>query len=233
VSTNSWAIAPASLALIVGWWVCQPLSLYLFSIWTGHSVFLARYLYMALPGIALASTAVAAVFIPARNWKPISAALGLGVLLILGRWNHWAIPHHNSDWRGAARTLNRYADANTPVICPSPFIEAREPVWRPDYPITTFLYSHLLVYRVDGRKLPFPYETSAGTERYASGLAAQVLSPAGRFAIYGGYHEVMFWQQWFAARPELAGWRSRRLGPFADVEVTLFENPEAMRLTSK
>jgi mannosyltransferase len=233
VSTQAGAISASSLCLIAGWWLAQPLALFLFSEWTGHSVFLARYLYMALPGVALASTAVAAVFVPARNWKPIAAALGLGVLLILGRWNHWTIVHHNSDWRGAARTLNRVTDASTLIICPSPFIEAREPVWRPDYPISSFLYSHLLVYRLDGRPLPFPFETSRETERYAATLAAQVLSRGGRFAIYGGDREVKFWQQWFAARPELTAWRSRRLGPFADVEAVLFENPEAMRLTSK
>ncbi len=231
--SSGWTIPSASLCLIAGWWLCQPLSLYFFSVWTGHSVFLARYLYMTLPGVALASTAVAAVFMPARNWKPVSAALGLGVLLVAGHWSHWAVPHHNSDWRSAAQTLNRYAGPETPVICPSPFIEAREPVWRPDYPISSFLYSHLLVYRLDGRTLPFPFETSPATERYASTLAAQVLSTAGKFAIYGGNREVEFWQKWFAARPELAGWNNRRLGLFADVEVALFENPQAMRLTSK
>ena len=233
ISTQAGAISVSSLCLIAGWWLVQPLALFLFSEWTGHSVFLARYLYMALPGVALASTAAAAVFVPARNWKPIAAGLGLGVLLVLGRWNHWTIVHHNSDWRGAARTLNRVTDAGTPIVCPSPFIEARDGVWRPDYPISSFLYSHLLVYRLDGRTLPFPYETSRETERYASTLAAQVLSRGSRFAIYGGDREVKFWQQWFAARPELANWRSRRLGPFADVEAVLFENPEAMRLTSK
>jgi hypothetical protein len=233
VSMRQWAISPASLCLIAGWWLAQPLGLYLFSVGTGHSVFLARYLYLALPGVALVSTAVAAAFVPARNWKPIAAALGLGVLLFLGRWNHWTIVHHNSDWRGAARTLNRVTDASTPLICPSPFIEAREPVWRPDYPVSSFLYSHLLVYRLDGRTLPLPFETSPETERYATTLAAQTLALAGKFAIYGGDREVKFWQQWFAARPELTGWRNRRLGPFEDVEVALFENPESMRVTRK
>jgi dolichyl-phosphate-mannose-protein mannosyltransferase len=233
VSMQAGAISASSLCLIAGWWLCQPLGLFFFSIGTGHSVFLARYLYLALPGVALFSTMVAAVFVPARYWKPISAALGLGVLLFLGRWNHWTIVHHNSDWRRAAQTLNRVTDPATPIVCPSPFIEARDGVWRPDYPTTSFLYSHLLVYRLDGRTLPFPFETSPETERYASTLTAQVLSRSGKFAIYGGDREVKFWRQWFAARPELATWRSRRLGPFDDVEAVLFENPEAMRLTSK
>lgn len=218
------AISAGSLCLFGGWWLCQPLSLYLYSTWTGHSVFVARYLYMALPGVALVSTAIAAVFLPARNWKPVSAAIGLGVLLFFGRWNHWAMPHHNSDWRGAALALNRTVAPGTPVICPSPFIEARAPEWRADYPISSFLYSNLLVYRIDGRAIPFPYETSPDTERYAAGVAAAELAHAGRFAIYGGHEAAQFWKQWFAARPELAGWRIRDLGPFADVDAVMFEN---------
>jgi hypothetical protein len=220
-------IAASSISLIAGWWLVHPLSLFLFSILTHHSVFLSRYLYVALPGVALVTTAVAAAFIPVRMWKPMAVVLGLVVLIILGRWNHLSIPHHNSDWRGAARMLNQVADAETPIICPSPFIEARDGVWRPDYPITSFLYSHLLVYRLNGRLLPFPYESSNDTERYASTLSAELLSRGSRFAIYGGNRPVIFWQQWFAARPELSGWRNRRLGPFADVEVALFENPRA------
>ena len=196
-------------------------------------MFLARYLYMALPGVALASTAAAAVFVPARNWKPISARWAWECCWY---WDAGTTGQFRITTPTGARRRGRSIALpmpETPVICPSPFIEAREPVWRPDYPISSFLYSHLLVYRLDGRTLPFPYETSRGTERYASTLAAQVLSRRGRFAIYGGDREVKFWQQWFAARPELNGWRNRRLGPFADVEVALFENPEAMRLTSK
>jgi Dolichyl-phosphate-mannose-protein mannosyltransferase len=232
-SASDGIASASSLCLIAGWWLVHPLSLFLYSLWTHHSLFLARYLNVALPGVALVTTAVAALFVPARYWKPVAVVLGLVVLVILGRWNHLTIPHHNSDWRGAARTLNQITDSSSPVICPSPFIEARDGVWRPDYPISSFLYSHLLVYRLVGRTLPFPFQTSRETEQYASTLAAQVLSQGNRFAIYGGEREVKFWQQWFAARPELSNWRNRRLGPFADVEVALFENPEATRITSK
>jgi hypothetical protein len=34
---------------------------------------------------------------------------------------------------------------------------------------------------------------------------------------------VDFWRGWFSARPELAGWRIRSLGPFGDVAVMVFE----------
>ena len=227
------AISAASVWLILAWWLCQPLSLYLFSMETGHSVFLNRYLYMTLPGIALLATLVFAMFVPARNSKPLTALFGAGVLLVMGHWNHWSFPHHNSDWRAAAAAVNRVADGTTPVICPSPFIEAGDGVWRPDYPVSSFLYSHLLVYRLGGRQLPFPFITSPQTEVYASSLTAQVLSQGNKFAIYGSDEKVKFWQRWFAARTELEGWSNRRLGPFDDVEVALFENPEATRITSK
>jgi hypothetical protein len=34
---------------------------------------------------------------------------------------------------------------------------------------------------------------------------------------------VNFWRAWFAHRPEFANWRQRRIGPFADVDIVLFE----------
>ncbi len=40
---------PAPLALVVGWWLCQPLGMFLFSWITGTSVFVPRYLFLSLP----------------------------------------------------------------------------------------------------------------------------------------------------------------------------------------
>jgi hypothetical protein len=97
----------------------------------------------------------------------------------------------------------------------------------PDYPLTSFLYCHLLVYPVRGDVSPFPFETSPAAEAAARRLAGGKLQNAAKFAILGGDRSVRFWSDWFRAQPELAGWRSRNLGPFGDVEVALFE-----RLTS-
>jgi Dolichyl-phosphate-mannose-protein mannosyltransferase len=225
------AIPGTALALIAAWWLGQPVCLFLFSHLTGHSVFLERYLYVALPGVALAATAVAATFIPVGYWKQVSVALALIVLAVAGRWNHWKLPHHNSDWRGAAFAVNHTVSPATPVICPSPFIEARPPVWTPDYPINSFLYSHLLIYQLAPRTLPFPFETSPEAERNAASLLSSTLTSANRFVIYGGNRAAWFWREWFSARPEFAGWNIRRLGPFADVEVFIFERPAELRLT--
>src|ERR1035438_2057662 len=75
---------------------------------------------------------------------------------------------------GAASALGRWeAGDNVPVICPSPFIEAQPPTWRPDYPLQAFLYSNLTLYPIAGRAYTFPFATfpfvtPPGVEEYRS-----------------------------------------------------------------
>jgi hypothetical protein len=216
-----------SLSLILGWWAFHPLLLFAFSRITGNSVFVPRYLYVALPGAALTAAVVAALFVPPARWKPLAAVLGLGILLFMGRWNRvWPL-HHSSDWRTAASRLNALNPGpDMPVICPSPFIEARPPVWTPGYPLGTFLYAHLPVYPIQGKVYAFPFENDEISERFARELTRDTLSQGRRFAIYGGDHAALVWRAWFQVRPELDGWRNRRLGPFGDVDVIVFEKPE-------
>ena len=57
-------------------------------------------------------------------------------------------------WRESASV--RFIDAS-----------AKSPVWRPGYPLTSFLYCHLLVYPVSGDISPFPFETSPEAEAEA------------------------------------------------------------------
>jgi hypothetical protein len=216
--------AASSFGLVLGWWLCQPLCLFAFSSLTHNSVFVSRYLSVALPGAALASTLAVAVFTPARYWKTLSLVLGCGVLFFVGGWTRLWPPHHNSDWRKAAMVLaDQSLGAQVPVISPSPFIEAKEPAWRPGYPVNSFLYSHLLAYPVPGRIYPFPFESSPKVEQYAAQLSAATLSRSDRFVIYGDAPKVLFWRDWFAARPELAGWHARKMGPYGDVSIVVFE----------
>jgi hypothetical protein len=217
----------SSLSLIVGWWAFHPLLLFAFSRLTGNSVFVPRYLYIALPGVAMTAVVVAALFVPSAHWKTLAVALGVGILLFMGRWNQaWPL-HHNSDWRTAASRLNALNPGpGMPVICPSPFIEARPPVWRPDYPPAGFLYAHLPVYPIQGKAYAFPFENEEASERFARALARDTLARSARFAIYGGDHAALVWRDWFKVRPELDGWRNRRLGPFGDVDVIVFEKGE-------
>ena len=220
---------PGSRALIVSWWLCQPLCLFAFSWITGNSVFVYRYLYVSLPGAALAAAAAAAAAasrLSAAQWKAASLAFGVGVLLLLGNWSEWRPMHHNSDWRGAAHAIRALAlGPDVPVICPSPFIEARPPVWNPNYSFPSFLYSHLSVYPIPGKTYLFPFETSPQAEKFASKLAAETLSVCSRFLIYGQGINVKFWRDWFSERPELAGWHAKSMGSFGDVGVVLFERP--------
>ena len=218
-------VAGATLVLILSWWLCQPAALFAFSWITGNSVFVPRYLFLMLPGVALSAAAAASRFTPPAAWKGLSALLGLGALLYLGQWRQAWPAHEHSDWRAAAREVNRLSlGPETPVICPSPFIEARPPAWRPDYHLPGFLYCHLPVYPVRGQTRLFPFETSPEAERYAASLAGNDLSRSSRFLIYGGAGAVRFWRKWFAARPEFERWSVRR-HEFGDVIVVEFNPP--------
>jgi hypothetical protein len=211
----------ASVSLIAAWWLIDPIALFGFSWLTGNSVFVNRYLSIALPGAALAATFAVSLVLPQPNWKLTAALLGTGVLVTLG---HWSGPWRaNSDWRAAARTVNESTlAADTPVLCPSPFIEAKWPVWHPDYPLPGFLYAHLSVYGFSGRTYLFPFTSSPEAEQYATTLCQDLLPKSRRFVLYGGDVNVHRWRDWFLRRPELAGWSEKTLGSFGDVDVVVF-----------
>ncbi len=221
-------LSVAGLALILGWWLSQPLCLSVFSWLTGNSVFVPRYLFLSLPGTALLATAAVAAFLPPALWKRTALVFGCGVLLTVGHWNRLWPLHHRSDWRSAATALNKASlGPDMPIICPSPFVEAVPPVWTPGYSTRGFLYSHLAFYPIRGRAYPFPFEASPEAERFASALVQNTLKRAERFVLYGGDHSVLWWRDWLAARPDLAGWNQRRLGSFGDVDVVIFDRQAA------
>ena len=219
-------VSPHAALLILSWWLCQPLALLVYSWITGHSVFVPRYLSIALPGAALAATMTAAMFVPVDRWRPLCLALGAGVLLFMGQWGRLMPTHDNSGWRTAVERIQALGlTADTPVICPSPFIESQPPVWTPNYPLPGFLYAQLFAYPIRGRIYPFPFETSPEAERYAARLSRDVLAKSPRFVIYGGDANVKFWRNFFATRVELTGWNRKTLGPFGDVDAVVFEHP--------
>ena len=215
--------SPENTILICSWWLVQPMGLFAASLLSGSSVFVSRYYSLALAGTALTGTLWASRSLAANYWRPAAALLGSGALLMGWQWDRFWPLHQKSDWRGAAHAVHQLAaDPQTPVICPSPFVEARPPVWTPDYRLPGFLYAHLDVYPPGGRVLLFPFEDSPEAERYAAHLAAGTLAPARGFLIYGGAGQAGFWWKWLAARPELAGWSSRLAGNFGDVAVVRF-----------
>ena len=133
--------------------------------------------------------------------------------------------HHGSDWRLAAHTIDQWAgnDPATPVLCPSPFIEARPPVWQPSYALPGFLYCHLPVYPFRGKPYLLPFDDSPEAKRYVESLADGALAASGRFFIYGGSGSVRYWRNWFSVQPQFSTWHRERLGPFGDVVVELFQ----------
>ncbi len=218
----------SALVLILGWWAIQPLALFAFSVLTGNNVFLDRYLSISFPGAALAATAAVAVFLPNSAWAPASTALGTVALLFVTGVSHFPMLHHNSNWREAARKIRETGiRPDTPVVYPSPFIEARSPVWQPNYMLPSFLYCHILTYPVGGTPYLLPFTVSPEAERYAASIAGGALASSGKFVVYGGDSNVNRWQYFFSRRPELAGWHIRKLGGFGDVGAVLFENPDA------
>jgi hypothetical protein len=214
-----------ALVLIAAVWVVMPLCLFAWSRLTGTVLFVPRYFSPALPGAALAATAVAACWLPRACWKPAAVAIAIVGLIWTGRWNiRW--PDHGSDnWRQAAAIVNAGAeDPGTPVVAVSPFIEAQPPAWTPNYSLPGFLYAPLLLYPVRGRIYPFPYFISPAAEPYAEELLRNTLARRRRFIIYGSGPNVLSWASWFSRKPELAQWK--RTDTSADIVlVVVFENP--------
>jgi len=216
----------SAIVLIAGWWLVQPVGLFAYSHLSGVSVFATRYVSISLPGAALSATAAVAFFVPKSLWKPAAMVMGIAALGFGAQWRELWPPHHNSDWRGAARAANALAlGSTTPVLVVSPFVEAKPPVWSPDYPLPGYLYSPLDVYPINAKPYLLPYGDSPAGKQYAETLAQGTLPAAGKFLIHGPAADVARWREWFAARPEFAGWRNRQLGPFLDVDVALFSAP--------
>lgn len=216
----------ASILLIAGWWLIDPLMLYAFSLITGQSLFVPRYMYLAIPGAVLTGVLCVSTLVRAEHWKKLALGVGVAVLLLGGHWNHLWPAHDKTDWKAAAIALRGWtAGQDVPVICPSPFIEARPPEWRPDYPLSGFLYAHVAYYPTGGHVYPFPYESSPQAEGYARLLSRETLSRAQRFAVYGSDQSVRFWRAWLSARPELDSWSNRILGSFGGVQIAVFTRP--------
>jgi hypothetical protein len=216
-------VPSSAIALIAGWWVVQPVGLFAYSHLSGVSVFTTRYVSIALPGAALAATAAAACFIPKSYWHGLAVAMGITALIFGGQWSKLWPPHHNSDGRGASLAVNALGlDPSTPVLVVSPFVEAKPPVWNPEYPLPGYLYCQLDVYPVNAKPYLLPYGDSPAGKQYAEMLAQNTLPTSGKFLIHGPAAEVARWREWFAGRPEFAGWDIRQLGPFLDVDVALF-----------
>jgi hypothetical protein len=220
-------ISASAIVIILAWWLVDPLVIFGVSTLSRNSLFLARYMYPAIPGTALAACLFAGFFIPTKLWKPAAVVLGIAALIFTGHWKQVWPDHQSSDWRAASAILREWSGGEQiPVISPSPFIEARPPVWTPDYPLSGFLYSNLAVYPMAGHVYPFPFESSPAAVAFARQLTEGTLAHDRRFALYGGDKAVKFWRGWFISQPELAGWNTKVLAYYGDVLLVAFTNPD-------
>lgn len=216
------AVALPTAALLLAWWLWQPLCLLAASLATGNSVFVPRYFSVSIPGLVLTCTLAVGYAMPARFWKPAAALLAVGVLIVSFGKDPFP-PTRNSQWREAAQAVNGVVgNSGIPVICPSPFVEARSPAWNQAYALPGFLYAHLDAYPVRGEKYLLPARAEQPGQTYARNLVASRLPQAGRFVIYGGTFAVSLWTDWFAAQPEFAHWHNFQVGRFGEVEIVEF-----------
>jgi hypothetical protein len=186
-------------------------------------MFVPRYFSLALPGAILICCLAAGRSIPATAWKPLALLLACGILVASFVRKPFP-PSRNSHWREAATEVNRLIrDSRTPVICPSPFVEAKPPVWNPAYSLPAFLYAHLDAYPIHGHTFLLPAALDAEGEQYARNI---IRNTTGRFVVYSGIYGVNLWSSWLADLPELRGWRHRYAGSFGDTGVMLFESPQ-------
>ena len=224
----------SAIFLVLAYWLGQPLALFVFSHLTGNSVYVSRYLYVALPGVALTAALCVAYYQEPQYWKKVTLLLAAVVLLNSGAWGDGWPRHDFSDWRSAARALNQLKlGADTPVVCPSPFIEANPPDWSPSYSLPGFLYGHLQIYPIESRPYLFPFEYSREGEEYALSFVREELQRSGRFVVYGGAKNVRDWTKWFGRRPELADWQEYNVGPFGNVEIVVFEKSRGISKKQK
>lgn len=213
----------ADVALVLGWWLLTPVTVFLFSRLSGASLFVPRYLSLSLPGVAMSATIATAMYIPRGLWRPASLAMGTAALVLAGNWNALWPEHDPAGWRPAALYVNAMTPTtDTPVLAMSPFVEALPPVWRPDYPLPGYLYAQLSAYPLRGKPYLFPFRPVDEARVYAAKLAAETLPRYGRFLIYGGIPGAEYWREWLSRRAELAGWHSEARD-FGDIRVVVFE----------
>ena len=223
-------IGSSAWALILSWWFCPPIGIFLYSRLSGNSVFVSRYFSEMLPAIALATAALVNWSFPALKadgkWRAAAAVMAVAALGFQGHWNAVWFRHNPSDWRAAAEEVNRFeAGGVTPVIVPSAFIEARPPAWTPNYRLPGFLYVQLDGYPIAGHVFLLPMDSPKDSPegvRYAKALTAGgQLQAAGKWVVYGPRRQANDWSKWFAQRPEFRGWRGT-LKEFGDVDVVEF-----------
>jgi len=210
-----------AVVLAAGWLLIQPLAIYVYSVASGNSIFVDRYLSLNLPGVALTATLAIALWIPRNHWQPAAALIGILALAVSPRWSATVGTHGDEHWRQAAQAVNEAVRGSpVPVLCPSPFGEATPPVWRSDYPLPGFLYAHLFVYPIQAAIRPLPFDNLIDS---ADDVAQNAISGAREFILYGTEHGVDSW----SSRPAFRTFRAKQLGSFGKVKAIRYTAADA------
>lgn len=217
------AVRGSAMVLGLAWWLLAPVTIFAFSRLSGESLFVPRYLSLRLPGVAITAAMTTAMFLPGRLWRTAAVAMAVGALVFAGNWRVIWPEHDAADWRPAAQYVNRsLAEADTPILCASPFIEAVAPVWQTDYPTPGFLYAQLAAYPLRGRDYLLPFRPSDEARDYAATIANETLPQFRRFFIYGSIDNARYWREWLSRQSEMQTWRSS-VRTFGEIGVVVFE----------
>ena len=218
----------SSLVLIAAWWLLQPVALFAVSRVTGSSMFVARYLYLGLPGAALAATLAAAYFIPpdlleaaipglrrrrAGHVGPMARALGRCITARIGGWR----PTPSISGPGTIPTPPCFAPARSSK-------PARRYGSRPmRSPVFSTAICRFILFAASPtccrlKIRPKPSAMSKAWPMARSPRLAASLFTEARAAFDTGATGS-------PSSPSFPTWHRERLGPFGDVVVELFEKP--------
>ncbi len=201
--------------LVLAVWALLPLGL-LFAVSTlsEGSIFLARYLIVSLPAVALLYA------IALRQIPSAPARLSALVLIGLAAWATQTRPV--DDFRGAAIAVNRFVagDAATPVLVATGLIETQHEAWLRDPAAADYLQAPMHTYPLEGDVITLPRQFP-GPEIGRS-IVGPVLSAKRPFAVIewsGNGARVL---SGVRREAEAAGYRSTLPGGFGNVRVALF-----------
>ena len=208
---------PGAFTFVAVWAIVPPLLLYVISTVSSTNVFQARYVTSAAPGLALLVAATLRMLDP--GWVRRATAVGLVAASVLAfglKSDHWIEP-----WGDAADAAAAIvADAGTPVLVRSGYVEAADPSWlageRADY-----LLAPLSYYPFPGRAVVLPFGVDASTTPYLERVASALI---GRddFLIVANYQDPF--TAWFRERLASSGYKVTSERRFGVIWTTLFEH---------
>ena len=220
---------PADYWLLAAWVLIPPGVLFLISRFTSMHVFAERYYAASAPAISLAAGTLITAFGSVRVRLILATSVAVSAVVIFGVQERFMRGLY--DYRGASAAIRTYVtDDSTPVLAASGFTEARELSVIADPRYRDVLYEPMIRYATGGRLVRLPLVMQSGTERYMEGIVERELVGRDRFLLVGiDRYATGEYVSWFQGRTGELGFRSRTLGNFEGIAVTVFERGERGR----